>query len=92
MPQWIATTQFFLYGKENCTKTGYDKAVEDRKLKAKTEGKEYCDILDNYKKAYNDDTVDETAWPQKDHVYMVTGANAGIGFEIAQNLAFGGAT
>jgi len=69
--QFISSTQFYLYGKSNFTKTGYDKA---RKLY------EQPDILSEG----SDLKISE-------YVYMITGANTGVGREIATFLAKRGA-
>eukprot|EP00298_Acanthocystis_sp_HF-20_P015588 c21186_g1_i4.p1 GENE.c21186_g1_i4~~c21186_g1_i4.p1 ORF type:complete len:331 (-),score=147.38 c21186_g1_i4:22-1014(-) len=64
MGQAIVTSQFYLYGKSACTKTGYEQAV----------------------KAYKDPQALEKA-VLTGKVFLVTGANSGIGFSIAQYLA-----
>lgn len=62
--QFAATTQFYLYGKRYCTKTGWEKAQQKYPRP---------DILQS---------VDLSG-----RVYLITGANSGIGFEAASYLA-----
>ena len=69
--QFAATSQFYLYGRSNCTKTGWEKNVKKYPKN---------DIL-------NDEQLDLT-----EKVYLITGANAGIGKEISLFLASKGAT
>lgn len=66
-----ATTQFFLFGKSHCTKTGY--------ISHKAEYAVPDEILDSPRNL-------------KDKIYMITGANTGIGKEIASYLAKNNAT
>lgn len=69
--QFAATTQFYLYGRSRCTKTGWEKA----------------------RKAYpKPDILEDPNLLLTDRVYMITGANAGIGREITQFVASKGAT
>lgn len=62
--QFASTTQFYLYGKKYCTKTGWEAASNQYPIP---------DILSD---------IDLTG-----NVYLVTGANAGIGLGIATFLA-----
>jgi len=66
--QFAATSQFFLFGKKNCTQTGYEK----------------------HRKEYEQPAFFDQQDLARGSVFMVTGANSGIGFEIAQNLAMQG--
>jgi hypothetical protein len=73
--QFAATSQFYLYGRQNFTATGYEKAMK------------------KFLKVNND--VDILADPElslKGRVAIVTGANSGVGKEIATFLAKKGAT
>jgi dehydrogenase/reductase SDR family protein 12 len=67
--QFAALSQFYLYGRSKCTKTGWQKAFE------------------KYPKPDELDAIDLT-----NRVYIVTGANSGIGFETAYFLAGHNAT
>jgi dehydrogenase/reductase SDR family protein 12 len=69
MGQAITTSQWYLYGKANFTRTGWEKAS----------------------KLYTDPTFLDTV-DLKSRVYVVTGANSGIGFEISKYLASKNAT
>lgn len=64
--QAIATTQFFLYGKRHCTRTGWERHRQ------------------NY--AQPDLLADENL-DLSGRVFMVTGANSGVGKEVATFLA-----
>lgn len=66
--QFASSTQFYLYGKKYCTKTGWEAASNKYPIP---------DIL-------SDVSLDG-------NVYLVTGANAGIGVGIASFLAKHGA-
>lgn len=63
--QFAATTQFYLYGKKHCTRTGYE----------------------NASKNYADAGKQEEKLDLKGKCYMVTGANSGVGKEVATYLA-----
>lgn len=67
----ITTTQFYLFGKKHCTRTGWLNAKKGYKMP---------DILES--KDLN----------LTNKVYMITGANAGIGKEISTYLASKNAT
>ena len=69
--QFAASTQFYIFGKANCTKTGWEKAIQ------------------KYKKP---DILADPRHSIAGHVYIITGANTGIGKEIATQLARRGAT
>jgi len=64
--QFASTTQFYLYGRSRCTRTGWENH---------SKGYEKPDILDS-----NDINL-------CNNVYMITGANNGIGKEITTYLA-----
>ena len=69
--QATTTTQFYLYGKKHCTKTGWENAI----------------------KSYpQPDILQDSSLDLSDKVYMITGANAGIGREITTFLASRSAT
>mmetsp|Transcript_17225 Transcript_17225/g.28900 ORF Transcript_17225/g.28900 Transcript_17225/m.28900 type:complete len:685 (+) Transcript_17225:83-2137(+) len=72
--QFAATSQFYLFGRNRCTKTGYDNA---KKSYAKP------DILAN--------GVD-SKMNLSEKIFMITGANGGIGKEITTFLAKQNAT
>jgi dehydrogenase/reductase SDR family protein 12 len=69
--QFAATTQFYLYGKSRCTRTGWEKA---------------------YKAYPKPDLLENPELNLTNKVYMITGANAGIGREISTFTALKGAT
>jgi hypothetical protein len=56
--QFAATTQFYLHGRFNCTRTGWEKHAKDYP---------------------QPDALDSPAIDLSDRVYLITGANAGIG-------------
>jgi len=72
--QFASTSQFYLYGRRHCTKTGYERARDARKGP---------DILEHHRSMVEPDGRSKVA--------MVTGANSGVGFEIAKHLAVKGA-
>jgi len=63
--QFAATSQFFLYGKRNCTRTGWLK----------------------HKQNYEQPDILESALDLSERVFIVTGANSGVGKEVAHILA-----
>ena len=67
--QFAATSQFYLYGTQYCTRTGWERASRQ------------------YPQPDELDTVDLS-----NRVFIVTGANSGIGFESSSFLAKKGAT
>jgi len=69
--QFAATTQFYLYGKSRCTRTGWEKA---------------------YKAYPKPDLLEDPNLNLSGKVFMITGANAGIGREISTYAALKGAT
>eukprot|EP01039_Chlorochromonas_danica_P009340 gene9340-10308_t len=69
--QFAATSQFYLYGKKHCTRTGWEHAIK------------------HYPKP---DLLEDPTVRLTDHVYLITGANAGIGREITSYLAKKGST
>eukprot|EP00211_Chloroparvula_japonica_P003323 CAMPEP_0119149148 /NCGR_PEP_ID=MMETSP1310-20130426/42932_1 /TAXON_ID=464262 /ORGANISM="Genus nov. species nov., Strain RCC2339" /LENGTH=514 /DNA_ID=CAMNT_0007141235 /DNA_START=147 /DNA_END=1691 /DNA_ORIENTATION=- len=64
--QFAATSQFYLYGKGQCTKTGYEAAA---------------------KKYGEPDIMKQEDLSLEGRVFMVTGANSGIGREVTRFLA-----
>lgn len=74
--QGIATTQFFLFGKKNCTQTGYLKHVRQYK-----DPVQHAAIVDSNANS-SADGVDLTG-----KTFLITGANQGIGKEIATYAA-----
>lgn len=69
--QFAATTQFYLYGKRRCTRTGWEAA----------------------RAAYpKPDLLEDETLNLRGKSYLITGANAGIGREIATFLASKGGT
>ena len=75
--QGIATTQFFLFGKKNCTQTGYLKHIQQYKDPVQSAA-----IVDTSSKDSASDGVDLTG-----KTFLITGANQGIGFQIATYAA-----
>lgn len=69
--QFASSAQFYLFGRNHCTRTGWEKAV----LK--------------YPKP---NILEDSLRSLVGHVYMITGANTGIGKEISTFLAKEGAT
>ena len=67
--QFAATSQFYLYGTQYCTRTGWEKASN---------------------KYLQPDEL--TTLDLADRVFIITGANSGIGFECASHLAKNNAT
>jgi len=74
--QGIATTQFFLFGKKNCTQTGYLKHVQQYKDPVQSAA------VVNIESKQDSDGVDLTG-----KTFLITGANQGIGKEIATYAA-----
>lgn len=70
--QFASTTQFYLYGKKYCTKTGW-KAASDKYAQP--------DILSS-----------SSTLSLEKKVFIVTGANSGVGFEVSSHLASRNAT
>jgi len=70
--QVAATSQFYLYGRRNCTAIGYEKAR--------------AAVLKD-----GPDLLESADLSLVGKVAMVTGANSGVGFEVAQYLARRGA-
>ena len=76
IPQGIATTQFFLFGKKNCTQTGYLKHMQQYKDPVQSAA------VVNIESKQESDGVDLTG-----KTFLITGANQGIGKEIATYAA-----
>lgn len=79
--QFASTAQFYLYGKSNCTSTGWEKHILNY-------GKAMDDIVlpvNGKSSKVEVDSRDLTG-----RVFMVTGANAGIGKEVSSYLALKG--
>jgi len=74
--QGIATTQFFLFGKKNCTQTGYLKHMQQYKDPVQSAA------VVNIENKQDSDGVDLTG-----KTFLITGANQGIGKEIATYAA-----
>eukprot|EP00985_Skeletonema_marinoi_P031439 scaffold37692_cov177-Skeletonema_marinoi.AAC.1 len=74
--QGIATTQFFLFGKKNCTQTGYLKHMQQYKDPVQSAA------VVNIESKQESDGVDLTG-----KTFLITGANQGIGKEIATYAA-----
>lgn len=75
--QFAATSQFYLYGTKHFTQTGYAK-----------HRKEYAEYADDRAEV---GLETETDLSLEGKVFMVTGANSGVGFEVAQFVARKGA-
>ena len=73
--QFAATSQFYLYGKQHFTATGYEKAK-----------------MQFLKVNNNVDILTDPELSLKGRVAIVTGANSGVGKEVATFLAKKGAT
>jgi len=74
--QFAATTQFYLYGRKHCTRTGWENAR-----------KQYPKLGPDFLAQGRDSKIDLSK-----KVFMVTGANGGIGREITSFLAANNAT
>lgn len=78
--QGIATTQFFLFGKKNCTQTGYLKHVQQYKDPVQSAA-----IIDNA--ATDSDKAVADGVDLTGKTFLITGANQGIGYQIASYAA-----
>lgn len=74
--QFAATSQFYLYGRQYCTQTGYISTMKE--------------MFKNGKVPDPMNAISSTHMTGK--VCLVTGANSGVGKEVAQFLASKGAT
>ena len=79
--QFASTTQFYLYGKSNCTSSGWEKHILNY-------GTTWDDIVLPIGSAPTKGDVDSRDLSGK--VFMITGANAGIGKEVSSYLALKG--
>lgn len=68
--QFASTSQFFLYGRRHCTRTGWER----------------------HKSSYEQPDILEESLDLSERVFMVTGANSGVGKEMARILASKGGT
>ena len=79
MGQTVSTTQFYLFGRKHCTRTGYLKALENKDVYPKGSVQSSAAIGFGEE---NSDSVD-----LEGRVIMITGANSGIGKEMATYAA-----
>lgn len=79
--QFTSVTQFFLYGKHHFTRSGWEKHKRSRR----------CGGSRSHASAYDPDLL-EGRLNLSEHVFIVTGANSGIGKEVTRYLAQQGST